>query len=79
VEDGIQFLKSYAYISIHPRCKHMAQEARLYSYEVDKRNGDVLPKVADKHNHCWDSVRYGHDGIITRSGAMGVWKKLAKG
>lgn len=78
VEDGIAFLKSYSYISIHPRCKHMAQEARLYSYVVDKRNGDILPKVEDKNNHLWDAVRYSHDGIITEGGGMGIWNRLAK-
>jgi phage terminase large subunit len=77
VEDGVEFLKAYKKIRIHPRCKHMAQEARLYSYVVDPRNGDILPKVADKHNHLWDAVRYSHDGIITKSGGLGVWRKLA--
>lgn len=78
IEDGIAFLKSYAYIAIHPRCKQFAQEARLYSYKVDPRNGDVLPIVVDAHNHGWDALRYAHDKIITRSGAIGTWRKLAQ-
>lgn len=78
VEDGIEYLKSYAYIAIHPRCTYMQQEARLYSYQVDKRTGDVLPKVEDKHNHLWDALRYGHDGLITKSKGAGIWRRLGQ-
>lgn len=77
VEDGIEYLKAYEEIVIHPDCAHMAQEARLYSYKVDRLTGDILPDIVDAHNHCWDAVRYGHDGLITSSGARGVWEKLA--
>lgn len=66
VEDGIAHLKSFKKIIIHERCKHMADEARLYSYKVDKKTGDVLPIIEDKHNHCWDAVRYALDGYITK-------------
>jgi phage terminase large subunit len=68
VEDGIAYLRSFEEIIIHERCKHMADEARLYSYKVDKQTGDVLPVVVDKHNHCWDAIRYALDGYITRGG-----------
>src|SRR5699024_10448642 len=34
VEDGIEYLKAYREIVIHPRCKEMIREARLYSYKV---------------------------------------------
>ena len=76
VEDGIAHLKGFKKIVIHPRCEHMAQEARLYSYKVDKQSGDVLPIVVDKHNHCWDAVRYALDGYIQARGGLGVWNKL---
>lgn len=78
VEDGVEYLKTYRRIVIHPRCVHMAQEARLYSYKVDSRTGDILPVIEDKHNHCWDAIRYAHDGYITATGALGAWQKLAK-
>lgn len=58
VEDGIQHLRSYREIVIHPDCKEMREEARLYSYKVDRNTGDVLPKIVDAHNHGWDAVRY---------------------
>lgn len=64
VEDGIAHLRSYERIVIHPRCKHFAQEAKLYSYKVDARSGDVLPIIVDKHNHLIDSARYALDPLI---------------
>lgn len=66
VEDGIAYIKGFEEIVIHERCKHMVDEARLYSYKVDRMTGEVLPVVVDKHNHCWDAVRYGLDGYIKR-------------
>src|SRR5258708_4297439 len=41
VEDGIAFLKTFE-IVFHPRCKKHIQEARLYSYKVDRLTKDVL-------------------------------------
>jgi len=68
VEDGITFLRSFRRIVIHTRCTHTAQEARLYSYKVDRLSGDVLAEIVDKHNHCWDAVRYGLEPLIKGSG-----------
>lgn len=58
VEDGVEHLKTYDEIVIHARCRDMQEEARLYSYSIDKRTGDILPKIEDEHNHRWDAVRY---------------------
>lgn len=66
VEDGITFLRGFKQIIIHPRCKETAKEARLYSYKTDRITGEVLPVIADAHNHCWDASRYGLDGYIKR-------------
>jgi len=52
VEDGVAHLRGYEQIIIHPRCAHTAEEARLWSFKVDKLSGDVLPKLEDKNNHC---------------------------
>ena len=68
VEDGIQYLRGFERIVIHPRCKHMAEEARLYSYKTDRLTGDDLPVVIDRHNHCWDAVRYGLEPMIRDCG-----------
>jgi phage terminase large subunit len=58
VEDGIAYLRQFEQIVIHPRCVHVADEARLYSYKVDPRTGDVMPVIVDAHNHTIDAIRY---------------------
>jgi phage terminase large subunit len=78
LEDGIAHVQAFRRIHIHPRCKHLQEEARLYSYKIDRVTGEVLPIVLDKWNHGWDAVRYGLDGFIQRRGAMGVWEGLGK-
>lgn len=76
VEDGIAHIRGFEQIVIHERCKHMIDEASLYSYKVDAKTNQVLPVVVDKHNHCWDAVRYGLDGYIQRRGNLDTWKRL---
>ena len=68
VEDGIAHLRGFRKIIIHERCKHMADEARLYRYKVDKKTNEVLPVIEDANNHCWDAVRYSLDGYIQHKG-----------
>ena len=77
IEDGIAYIKSFDKVVIHPRCKHTADEFRLYSYKTDKLTNEVLPIVLDKNNHLCDSVRYALDGYITRHG-MAKWQLLGK-
>ena len=72
VEDGLAALKSFKRIVVHPRCRHVADEMRLYSYKVDPNNGDVLPVLADAHNHCIDALRYGLDGHIKKRGGLNI-------
>ena len=67
VEDGIQFLRSFNRIVIHPRCVNMQREARLYSYKVDRLTGDITSKIVDAENHCWDAVRYAVQPMIKRT------------
>ena len=76
VEDGIAHIRGFEQIVIHERCKHMIDESNLYSYKVDAKTNQVLPVVVDKHNHCWDAVRYGLDGYIQRRGNLDAWKRL---
>lgn len=61
LEEGVEFLKSFDII-VHPRCVHLIDELTLYSYEVDKLTGLVLPKLEDKHNHVIDALRYACEG-----------------
>jgi phage terminase large subunit len=78
VEDGIAHIKGFRKIHIHPRCKHLQEEARLYAYKVDRVTGEVLPIVMDAHNHGWDAIRYGLDGYIQSRGGAGIWAKLGR-
>jgi phage terminase large subunit len=57
LKDGIEFLKSYD-IVVHPRCIHVIDELRSYSYKVDPVTLLVLPELEDKDNHVIDAVRY---------------------
>lgn len=77
IEDGIAYLKSFDKIVIHPRCKHTADEFRLYSYKIDKVTNEILPVVLGKNDHTIDSIRYSLDGYITRPG-MAKWQQLGK-
>lgn len=72
VEDGIQFMRSFTEIVIHPDCPEMQKEARLYSYKVDRLTGDVTSKIVDAHNHGWDAVRYAIAPMIKRKGTPSV-------
>ena len=65
VEDGIAWLKGHEAIVIHTDCPDMAEEARLYSFKVDKRTEEVLRDIIDKHNHGWDAVRYALEPMIS--------------
>ena len=64
VEDGVEFIRKFDEIVIHERCRRAQDEARLYSYKVDKHTGDILPQIEDKHNHIWDAVRYALSPLI---------------
>jgi len=69
VEDGIQHLRSYREIVIHPRCTETIREASLYSYKVDKHTGDIMPVVVDAYNHQIDCIRYAIDPLVKQSGS----------
>lgn len=64
VEDGIEYLRSFNRIVIHPRCKHTADEFRLYSYKTDRLTNEILPIPLDKNNHVIDGIRYALNDYI---------------
>jgi len=68
VDDGIRFLRSFREIVIHPRCKATINEARLYSYKVDRLTGDILPVLVDANNHYIDALRYAVSPLIKKRG-----------
>ncbi|HHE3628658.1 TPA: PBSX family phage terminase large subunit [Pasteurella multocida] len=73
VEDGIEHIKSYRKVYIHPRCKETLREFRLYSYKTDRLTGDVLPTVLDEHNHYIDAIRYALNPLIQSKNAAGIF------
>ncbi len=64
IEGGIAFIRRHEDIIIHPRCKNLIDEFRLYSYKIDRLSGDVLPSIVDKHNHGIDALRYALEPIV---------------
>jgi phage terminase large subunit len=65
VQDGIQYLRNFERIVIHPRCRHTIAEAGSYSYKRDRITGEVLPVLEDSHNHCIDALRYSLETMRT--------------
>jgi phage terminase large subunit len=70
VEDGVTYLRGFEHIYIHPSCTHMYEEARLWSHQVDRLTSAVSRKLKPGYEHGWDSVRYAHETLITRTPTM---------
>lgn len=66
VEDGIEYIRSFRRIYIHPRCKNTYKEFEFYSYKTDRNTGDILPIVLDKDNHYLDALRYALNPYIQK-------------
>ena len=58
IDEGIQFLKSFKKIIIHPRCKQLIEEMGFYSYKIDKHTDQILPVIVQKYDHYIDALRY---------------------
>lgn len=74
IEDGIEHLRSYREIVIHPDCTETIRESRLYSYKVDRHTGDIRPDVVDAYNHYIDAIRYALAPVI--QGKRKNWAKM---
>lgn len=77
VEDGVERLKAFRKIVVHPRCVNVAQEFRRYSYKVDTRTERILPVIADAWNHWIDALRYALDGIIQNKRSIPNFSQFA--
>lgn len=64
VKAGINWLQGYQII-IDPDCENTREEARLYSWQVDRITKKRLNVPVDAHNHCWDALRYGTESAQT--------------
>jgi len=58
IGDGIAFIRNFDVI-IHPSCKGVIEEFKLYSYKMDRTTGAILPQILDDNNHYIDAIRYG--------------------
>lgn len=70
VEDGIEFIKSFRKVYIHPNCKKTIEEFKNYSYKKDRLTNEVLPIIMDDWNHYIDALRYALEPIMKGRGNM---------
>ena len=68
IEHGIEFIKSFERVVIHPSCTGTAREFRLYSYRVDKRTQEIVPEIVDDWNHYIDAIRYALEPLSSKKG-----------
>jgi phage terminase large subunit len=58
VKEGIEYLRNFKQIIIHPRCVNTIYEFENYSYKQDKQTDEIYTEIEDKHNHIIDAIRY---------------------
>ena len=75
VEDGIQFIRSFRRVYIHPRCKETLNEFENYSWKIDRNAVDprtgqnlILDVPVDEFNHYVDALRYALSGVMLNRG-----------
>lgn len=66
IVSGINYIRNFEKIIIHPRCKNAINEFTNYKYKVDKNSGIILPEIVDKFNHIIDGVRYALAELISK-------------
>jgi phage terminase large subunit len=64
VEDGIQFIRGFDKIIIHPRCRGAVDNFNNYKWKQDKITQEILPIPADGSDHWPDSARYALERYI---------------
>jgi phage terminase large subunit len=72
VEDGIEFLRSFERIVIHPRCKGSIGDFQNYKWKTDRITNNILPIPLDASNHAPDACRYALSEYI-KSDVPFVW------
>jgi phage terminase large subunit len=76
VTDGIEFLRSFQAIIIHPRCKGSIGDFENYRWKQDKITGEILPIPLDKSNHIPDACRYALESYI--KGGLSIFEAMPK-
>lgn len=73
VEDGIQFLRGFEKIVIHPRCRGAVDNFSNYKWKQERITQEILPIPADGSDHWPDSARYGLERFIKAKEPMIRW------
>ncbi len=66
VEDGIEHLKSYKMIYIHPRCVNLIDNFDRYSFKTDRR-GNILRDIEKANDDGIDALRYAEEQTMKRN------------
>ena len=75
VEDGIQFIRGFEEIIIHPRCRGAVDNFSNYKWKTDRITNEVLPIPAEGSDHVPDAVRYALESYIKRKTTIfDIWK-----
>lgn len=74
IEEGIEYIKSFDKVIIHPRCINTRFEFANYKYKVDKRSGQITRQIVDKCNHHIDAIRYALEEC--RNGGLVNWDEV---
>ena len=64
LEDGIQFLRGFEEIIIHPRCRGAIDNLSNYKWKQDRITNEILPIPAAGSDHVPDSLRYALEPYI---------------
>jgi glutamate dehydrogenase/leucine dehydrogenase len=59
---GIDNLKSYGILQIVNNAE-WKQEQQKYVWTIDRKDGRAKNKPISNHDHIWDALRYGEQGI----------------
>ena len=73
VEDGIQFLRGFEEIIIHPRCTGAKGDFSNYKWKQDKITQEILPIPADGSDHWTDLARYALEDYIKQKELSISW------
>ena len=67
VEDGIQFLRGFEEIVIHPRCEGAKDNFTNWKWKKDKITGAILPIPEEGSDHWPDLARYALEPYIKKN------------
>lgn len=70
VEDGIEFIRSFEEIIIHPRCRGAIDNFTNYKWKQDRITQEILPIPAAGSDHWPDTARYALESYIKRKATI---------